>query len=321
MYTNKTGIPLALAVWLARDEYDHNDKAISATGLIRPLKQIVLGTRVPAGEEADIKSVIAARIGTSIHNAIEQSWVSHYEEAMAALGYPAQVIDRVKINPDPKDLEPNDLPIYLELRTQKDIMGHTISGKFDFVGEGRVQDFKTTSAFTYINKSNDEKYILQGSIYRWLNPEIITSNTMSIQFVFLDWSQIKANIDPKYPQSRCLQYDLPLKSLAETESYIKTKLSQIDRYISYPEQDIPECTSEDLWRKAPVFKYYKNPAKLTRSTKNFDNIMDANNRLATDKNVGIVKEVKGEVVACRYCPALTICKQKNNYILDGTLKL
>jgi hypothetical protein len=321
MYTNKTGIPLALAVWLARDEYDHDDKTISATGLIRPLKQIVLGTRVPAGGGTDIKSLIAARIGTSLHNAIEESWIHHYDEAMLALGYPTQVIDRVKINPNPDDVTATDLPIYLELRTKKDIMGHSISGKFDFVGEGRVQDFKSTSTYTYINKSNDAKYILQGSIYRWLNPKIITSNTMSIQFIFLDWSQVKANVDPKYPQSKCLQYDLPLMTIAATESYIKTKLARIDKYLGSPEHDIPECTSEDLWRKAPVFKYYKNPAKLTRSTKNFNNILDANTRLAADSNVGIVKEVKGEVVACRFCPALDVCKQKDDYILDGTLKL
>lgn len=34
---------------------------------------------------------------------------------------------------------------------------------------------------------------------------------------------------------------------------------------------------------------------------------------------GIVKEVKGQVVACRYCPAFHLCTQKDSYINSGEL--
>ena len=43
-YTNKLNISLPLAVFLMYDSYDHDqrDNVISATGLLRPIKQLVL---------------------------------------------------------------------------------------------------------------------------------------------------------------------------------------------------------------------------------------------------------------------------------------
>jgi hypothetical protein len=50
--------------------------------------------------------------------------------------------------------------------------------------------------------------------------------------------------------------------------------------------------------------YWKDPAKTEgRSTKNFDNKNDAYMRLSEDGHVGVVKEIKGQVSACKYCPA------------------
>ena len=58
-----------------------------------------------------------------------------------------------------------------------------------FVAEGKVQDFKSTSVYTYLNQTNKDKYILQGSIYRWLNEDTITRDTMDIHFIFTDWNK------------------------------------------------------------------------------------------------------------------------------------
>ncbi len=329
-YSNTTQVPISLAVWLAHDTYDHNPdkKTISATSLIKPLKQLILEQRVTIDDAvSDISSMIASSMGTAIHDSIESSWLDHPEDALKSLGYPESVWGNIMINPKMKDLISHQeagmkpIPIYMEQRSHKDIAGYTISGKYDFVIEGRVEDFKTTSTYTYINKSNDEKYKLQGSIYKWLNQDIITEDTLAIQFIFTDWSAIKAKTDPKYPNSKILEYILPIMSVEETERYILNRLRDLDKYISADESDIPACSDEDLWRRPTVWKYYKNPASRTRSTKNFTNSMDANDRLATDGSVGTVVKVTGEVVACRYCPALNVCKQKDNYLANGDLKI
>ena len=217
-YANTGAVSLSLAVFLASDNYDHDTATISATTLMKPLRQIVLGARVkPEDSAVDLIQMVQSRMGSAIHDGIERSWTHNHETALKALGYPAKVIANVRVNPKPEDLFDGCIPVYLERRAKKQVGKHLVSGKFDFVGEGRVEDFKTTGVFSYTARNNDDKYILQGSIYRWLNPDIITQDTMAIQFLFTDWQAIKARTDPKYPQQRAMQRIFNLKSVAETE--------------------------------------------------------------------------------------------------------
>lgn len=321
-YLNVSSVPLSLAVFLATDNYDHDSETISATSLIKPIRQLILGSRISHDDAmVDLTNLMPSRMGSAIHDAIERSWKDNYQTALAALGYPKRVIEKIRVNPDPKDLGPDDIPVYLEQRVKKQVGKYLISGKYDFIGEGRVEDFKTTSVYTAINNTNDDKYILQGSIYRWLNPEIITKDEMAIQFIFTDWSKAKAVADPKYPQQRFQQRILPLKSIQETDHYIRQKLSLLDKHWETPEAEIPLCSDEDLWRSEPIFKYYKNPEKRSRSTKNFETRQEAYVRLSEDGGKGIVIEQPGQVTACKYCPAFALCSQKDALIAAGDLIL
>lgn len=316
-YTNVSNVPLSMAVFLATDSYDYVDDPnyISTTSLIKPLRQLILASRVKQEDTSvDLVNMVPSRIGSAIHDTIERAWKTNYRNAMKLLGYPKRVIDRVVINPSKEELTDDTVPIYLEQRSLKKVGKWTIGGKFDFVGDGRVEDFKSTSTYTAINKTKDDDYILQGSIYRWLQPEIITRDEMAIQFIFTDWSAARANSDPAYPQARIQQRVLKLKSLAETDAFIKRKLRLIEQYWDSPEEEIPYCTDEELWRSDPVFKYYKNPAKTSRSTKNFDTKQEAYQRLAEDGHVGMVVEQPGQVTACRYCPGFGLCTQKDQLL-------
>ena len=149
---------------------------------------------------------------------------------------------------------------------------------------------------------------------------MITSNQMAIQYIFTDWSAVKAKSDPKYPQCRTVRQSFDLLPLKETESFIRNKLNLINQYINADETDIPECSDEDLWRSEPVYKYYRNPEKLTRSTKNFANKQDAYIHAATE-GVGIVIEKQGEVTACKYCSGFSLCNQKDRLVAKGELTL
>ena len=321
-YGNVSAVPLSMAVFLACDNYDYNNDphTISATSLIKPLRQLVLSARVPTEDAVvDLAQMVPSRMGSAIHDAIERAWKENHKTAMAVLGYPAKVIEKVLINPKKEDLFDGCIPIYLEQRAHRKVGKFTVSGKFDFVGDGRVEDFKSTSTYTAVNNTNDDKYILQGSIYRWLNPTIVTKDEMAIQFIFTDWNRAKAANDPKYPQNRIQQRVLGLKSLPETNAFIERKLSQIEAYWEAPEEELPLCSDEDLWRSEPVFKYYKNPEKTARSTKNFDTKQEAMLRYIEDGSKGIVKEVPGQVTACKYCAAFSVCSQKDQLIKSGDL--
>ncbi len=324
-YTNNANVPLSMAVFLATDNYDYQsgEKTISATSLLKPIRQLALAHRVPFGKDlVEVVSLTQSRMGSALHDAIERSWVNDPSKALAKMGYPESLIARIKVNPDPDTLKEGDIPVYLEQRSMREIAGYKLSGKYDFVGDGRLEDFKSTGVFTWMNNTKDKDYILQGSIYRWLNPKIITSPVMAIQFIFTDWSAAMARANPNYPQQRTLERKLELMSLSETENFIRGRLSLMDKFFDAPQDELPRCTDEELWRSEPAWKYYKNPeaiAKGGRSTKNFDDKQEAYLRMAQDGNVGRVVEIPGKAKACLYCPAFPVCKQAQDLIASDNL--
>lgn len=318
-YTNNEQIPLALAVFLAQDNYDHEEDVISATTLLKPVRQVVLSKRVPQEDGlVDIAGLVASRMGSALHDAIERAWHGDVEQTLKSLGYPARVAKGVKVNPGADELD-DCIPVYMEQRAYRDIEGFRVSGKFDFIGEGSVQDFKSTSVYTYMNQTNADKYAMQGSIYRWLNPTLITEDFMFIHYLFTDWSGAKAKSEQGYPRSRVMSQRFNLLTLDQTEQFIRSRLQLLKKYMEAPEESIPECSDEDLWRKEPVWKYYKDPNKTTRSTKNFTSKAEAFARFAEDGSSGAVREVKGTVAACKYCAAFPVCTQKDRLIADGSL--
>lgn len=320
-YVNVSAVPLSLAVFLATDNYDYDENTISATSLIKPLRQLILAGRVPQDMAmADLTQMVVSRVGSAIHDAIERSWLTNYAVAMEALGIPKSAVSKVRINPKEEELFDGCIPIYLEQRAYKQVGKYKVAGKFDFVGDGAVEDFKTTGTYTAMSNSNDTKYILQLSIYRWLNPTIITQDQGKIQFIFTDWSSMQARQNTSYPQQRFQQRVLPLMSLNETDTYVRRQLAQFDALCDAEEADLPLCTDEELWRTEPVFKYYANPEKTGRSTKNFDSHQEAQIHMAT-KGVGIVIEKPGQVSACKYCSGFSLCSQKDALIAAGDLVL
>ena len=110
--------------------------------------------------------------------------------------------------------------------------------------------------------------------------------------------------------------------LEETENWIKQRLTLLLQLKDAPEELLPDCSDEDLWRSAPVYKYYStdNPLPGQRSTKNFDDLAAA--MLHRDsKGKGAVIKKPGQVGACKYCPALPICNQARELIAVGDLVL
>lgn len=321
--TNDTKIPLATAVMLMYDDYDHQDieNYISATSIMKSIKSIILSARVDNSLQAmDIASKASSTVGTAVHNHAEKAWQSDkLKGILRRLDVPEETIARIRVNPSESDLKlfPDTIPVYQEQRAYKKLGKYTIGGKFDLVMDGRVEDFKTTKTWAYNDTDKDEDYILQGSIYRWLSPDKITKDEMGINFIFTDFAAGRVGT-ANYPDSPAPQKRLPLKSIEETELYLQNKIDLIDRLADAPEEEIPECTPKELWQKPDVYKYYSNPEKLARATKNFDNYLEAMNYRAT-KGVGIVTTVPGKVAACNYCPAFAVCKQKDTYIEQGLL--
>lgn len=324
--TNNSGFGLSMAVWLAHDTYSNgqeeqpDENVISATSLLKPVRQLILANRLPKEEHVvDVADMIPSRFGHAIHDSIEEAWTKGYSTAMARLGYSQKVIDRVKINPEPEELDANTIPVYLEQRFFRKIAGVTISGKFDSIIDGELNDVKTTSVYTYINRSKTEDYQLQGSIYRWINPEKVTSDVMRIQHVFTDWQRAQAKINPDYPQNRVIEFKVELLSLERTEAWIYGRLREIAAQQDLPEDQLTRCTDKELWKSDPVYKFYADPAKAAeggRSTKNFSTYPEAAQH-ASKAGKGVVITVPGTVKACGYCSGAPLCTQRLEYEQDN----
>lgn len=326
--TNTNQIDLPIAVWLLQSGYYSGaDKApegelLSVTTILKPTRRLILERQVDYAQEVmDVSDLIPSRIGHGLHDSIERAWTEgDWKGAMRKLHYPQSVIDRIRINPDPQTLGKDDIPIFLEQRRFKKVGGVVLTGQLDFAINGAYRDVKTTSTFSYTNGSKDKDYILQGSMYRYIMPELIWQDTMRIEFIFTDWLKYRAKVDPNYPQTRIVHKEFPLMSIQDTENWILKKLKHIKDNVpfTHKQDKLVRCTDEELWKQPDTYKYYSNPETAKaggRAQKNFDKLADAQQHLS-EKGRGEVVTVKGEVKACEYCPAFSVCEQRKEYFPD-----
>jgi hypothetical protein len=315
-----------MAVWLAaNDGYDlkKGNKIVSATTLLKPLKSVVLGERLAQeGNQGivDIQDLIPSRLGTAVHTAVETSWITNWKQALINLGHPERAIESIKFMPNVEDLTEDDYPVWMEIRSQKEYMGYTISGKFDIVENWRVADIKSTKVFNWIHGGNDDKYAWQGSIYRWLNQDLIKDDFMDVHFVLTDWSSLKAQTDKSYPPRPLMTRTIPLKTLAETEAFVHSQIRLIDANMDKDQNALPPCSPDEVWQRPTTWAYFKSPMNK-RATKVFDNEAEATKRLYDDGNVGRIDVREGAVKFCSYCPARIICHQAEEYQRRGLLDL
>lgn len=305
-------LPLPVQVWLAADAYEgKNDNThISATTLLKDSHKIVLENQI--GNELDISdegllNMFASRRGTAIHSALENVWTNDNlrNKALDALGL-KELKERIVINKHKEN--PNQIEIWLEQRSYKTIDDMTVNGQFDMVMDGQVVDYKNTSVFTYMHGSKIEDYKLQGSIYRWLNPNLITDDKIKIIYIMHDWTSRDAKINPNYPQMPIIAVDYDLYSLDYTENFIKNKIQEIKN------GGAPECVAS-LKLSDPVWQYFsKSDSK--KAAKNFTNQADANHYVMT-KGKGFIKMKPQKATGCKYCKARSICKQYADLLLKG----
>ena len=305
-------LPLPIQVWLAADAYEgKNDNThISATTLLKDSHKIVLENQIENEldtSDEGLLNMFASRRGTAIHSALENVWTNDNlrNKALDFLGL-KELKERIVINKHKEN--PNQIEIWLEQRAYKTIDNMTVNGQFDMVMDGQVVDYKNTSVFTYMHGSKVEDYKLQGSIYRWLNPDLITNDKIKIIYIMHDWTSRDAKINQNYPQTPIIAVDYDLYSLDYIEDYIKNKIHEIKNGGTL------ECT-KSLKLSDPVWQYFSKPDSK-KASKNFTNQTDANHYMLT-KSKGFIKMKPRVATGCKYCKARSICKQYADLLLKG----
>lgn len=327
-YTNNSNLSLYAQVYLATDWYDKEEAGLSVTTLIKPTRQVVLARRVaPEAMLSDILDEVANSNGSAIHDGFERAWKSDEKrhEAMDKLGIPKGLSRKIIVNPTEEQLKAGSaIFCYTEIRSSMVINGIKVSGKFDFIGDGVVEDLKNTGVYKYMN-TDGRDYVLQGSMYKLLNQHRVKKDWMNLTFNFTDWSRRDLRMNPdKYPPAKMLTKRYNLMSVDETLRWAEQRIELLLKYMNAKEEDIPHCTRDELWQSDPSYKYFKKPADHAagkRSTKNFDNMHDAQVRFHKDGGVGLIVTKPAEVKACLYCPAFAACTQKDALIASGDLVL
>lgn len=327
-YSNNSNLSLFAQVFLATDYYDKEDAGLSVTTLLKPIKQVIMAQRVAPGEKSpDVADRIPSAVGSAVHDGFERAWKSpKLVKVLMSLRIPEKVAHKVRVNPTPEEVAAGGIiPVFTEIRVKREVNGVVISGQFDFIGDGTVEDLKNTSVYKFVTGDN-ESYVLQGSMYRWLNPEKVSKPFMNLTFNFTDWSRKDFNQNPeKYPPQRMMTVRYNLLSLEETEAYIINRVATLMRLKDAPEEDLPPCSDKELWRKPDQYRYFSKVENAdkpgARSTKNFDNEQDAIIFMSEKGNAGAIRVKKGQVTACKFCEGFLACKQAQALIASGDLVL
>ena len=297
-YTNRFNLPQYLVDWLIKDNYDYNQDplTISATTLMKPVRAYWLTARHGDTLEIDVSELIAARLGSAIHDSIERVETPGVSKE-----------ERVR-----KTLEVDGVTF-------------TISGKYDILvnenGRWTLRDIKTTSVWAYIFGGKDEDYRKQLSVYRWLlhGGEKHVGDVAFIDMIFTDWSSMKAKTEDNYPPQRIHPgYRIQLMTLEETEAWIRERLSFFYRYKDISDTNLPMCTKEELWASDDKFAVMKPGAG--RATKLCDSKEEATQYIAEKKLSAVVESRPGKVKRCKYCSAAPYCSQYKSFVAAGMIE-
>ncbi len=148
MLTNKNNLKLPLAVFLAYSDYDgpvkdskdFDPNEISVTGLMNPLRSIILSRQNRDSDKAiDLHDLVPSAMGSAMHSRSENAWRNPIAvvKACKALGFDDSIISKLVV-------------------VHGDCMPHTINDDMMFVPRGR-EPFTKHEIVIYIEKRSSKK--------------------------------------------------------------------------------------------------------------------------------------------------------------------
>ena len=345
------GQSLSVAVMLSVDNYNYNPdpKAISATTILQPLRQLQLKKLKGCDNRViSIQDIVASRTGSAIHTMLEESWLNpeSLKKCFSKLGFKNA---KALVNPTKNQLkklkqskDKDTVVVWVENSASKKVFTYTLTGTFDICINGTLEDLKNTGSFKVkkamqeIERFNNQidvipvtklslveyyniiegikedcptifDYAMQGSIYKYLNPDKITDDIMYIQFIIKDWSKGYATKDANYPPTNPFQLTIPLFNYTEVESWVFHKLTLLDKADM---NSLATCTANELWMDKPTWKVYaKETSKRCYSGGTFHTRHEADKFLMKKPSGSVIKKMPNVPRRCPYCPVRNKCTQ------------
>lgn len=271
--TNNLNLPQPLVDAVARDPYEAPNCDISVTALLKPARAVAL-EKLHAHELTE--------------DASDRLW--------ALLGQIGHLI-----------LERAATRSIIERRFYTTVDGWSISGRVDIIlPTAQLIDYKVTSAFT-VKDGLKPEWTQQINLLAMLahhNGQAIEGG--QIVCIFRDWSKWEAKRDSSYPQKQVQVFDVPIWPDDQTMAFARDRVAAHQRAQA---GDLPECTSEERWERAPKFAVMKKDRKIAvKLHLSRENAQEYLNSIDNGKGVHYIEERPGLQVRCEaYCAALPFC--------------
>lgn len=234
MITNRLGLPAAIVSAVVNDPYTKGDSDISVTQLIAPPYQRQLRMSGVAATE-DVLDRIWSLIGQVGHAIVERAYPQAYTDEAKNLSA-AEAYER--------------FGVVAEKRLYMPMNGWTVSGQFDVIENGCLQDYKFTSTWSVVGDIKPE-WIAQLNLLRLLSIHNgIKVDSLRIIAILRDWSKGKAK-SAGYPRHQVAVVEIPIWSIEQTEAYM------LERVKAHQSDAPPPCSDDERWKRPDVFAVMK----------------------------------------------------------------
>ena len=271
---NELGLPQAFINALNLER--HNAKGeYSATTLLHSVRETILTDRHFDEIEVDVADCVWQIWGTAVHLIFERAGIEGFAEE----------------------------------RFEVPVSNSKVTGRVDLydLQNEIVYDWKTASVYKWTFADFDD-WDKQGLIYAWLMKQN-GLNVKEIRFVALlkDHSKSKARKETDYPQKPAMVHIVKVtdKALEEIESFIKTKVPELEKAELLADEELPPCTKEERWATDDTFAVMKEGRKS--AIRVFNTKEEAETNLASLGGT-YIEERKGESRKCvDYCNCKDFC--------------
>jgi hypothetical protein len=294
--------PLADAIAVHRGNYSNDGADYSVTELLNPPRVVFLNKRHAAKVPLFVQDLLHSYNGTGSHNYMEYCLTK-----MPGSKYECETRLRYTVN------------------------NRLITGAFDMVYDSsHMYDLKNTSCWKGMFGDKFD-WAAQSNIYRWMyhQDRDVVLKALSIIALFRDWNKNQMfRSGPKYPKYPAVEYKMPVWELDETWEFMEGRVNEMIKYEDTPDDDLPECTYEDMWSEPDQVAVMSTRLKSRalrvlssmKAAKNFVNI-----HLAKPDCKDTVQSLSYEVrPAVRkrcvdWCPVNNYCCQYQKYLADQAM--
>jgi len=272
---NTLGLPQALVDAVTLEKHNAEGE-LSATTLIKGVKEILLTDRHWDDITVDVKDSIWALWGTTTHHLLEKEYDGTFTEE----------------------------------RFEETVGSYKVTGRVDCYDMANeiLYDYKTTSAWKVVFQ-NFEDWYMQGMIYSWLlSLKGLKVKKCKFVAILRDWSESESLKKDDYPKSPVYTYefdvtDADIKSVAE---FIKVKVECVEKYREVADDDIPDCSPDERWAEITKYAVMKEGRKT--AVRVFENESEANEYAKELGEKHYVETRQGKDKKCtRYCAACKFC--------------